>query len=302
MVIDGYDVLMRFQETLEPPPGVGTKEFMSACLDVMNAYPPAVGERRDVVLRGVDGWQLRAEVTFPVGVADPAVVVFFHGGAWSMGNPVTHRRLACDLSLSGCAVLSVDYRRLPRHRFPAQLDDALFAVEWAAHHGGEYGWDGTRVVVAGDSAGATLAAGAAHILGSTSDTPIRAALFFYGIFDYHEALDLLPPSILRTAQDSGQGYLAPDDVESFRGDPRVSPLYGCSGLPPTYLSAGANDPLLPQSRAMAAALEEHGVVHELHVLPNAPHGFMQLPFLGDYLAGQLTAHTFLRRHTASVSR
>lgn len=302
-VVEGYRVLMAFQESFEPPAGVGTKEFMRACLDVMNAYPPTVGERFEVVLGEVDGWQRRAEVTRPSGVGTPPVIVFFHGGAWAMGNPATHRRLASDLSLSGCAVVSLDYRRLPRHRFPAQIEDALFATEWVRAHGAEYGWDGDRVVLAGDSAGATMAAVAAQTLGGEASGPeLLAVLLWYGIFDYHEALDLLHPTVLRAAQESGHGYLTSTDAERLRRDPRVSPLYGCSRLPPTYLSVGANDPLLPQSRAMAAALGEHGVPHELHIVPDAPHGFMQLPFLGGYLAGQFSVRDFLLRYAGSASR
>jgi acetyl esterase len=295
-VLAGYETLLAFQESFEAPEGVSIREFMKASVDLMNAYPPPDCSTADVLIREVAGWQLRATVTTPDTSAAPPVIVFFHGGGWSMGNPATHRRLAMDLTLSGCVVVSVDYRRLPRHRFPAQIDDAMLAVEWVAAQGEQHGWDTSRIVLAGDSAGATLAAVAGQSFGVSGSHAIRALLLFYGIFDYHEAVDLLQPAVLRHAQEAGTGYLSPDEFESLRNDPRVSPLHGCSALPATYLSVGAKDPLLSQSRAMAAALDKDGIANELRVLPGAPHGFMQLPFLGSYLAGQLSAHSFLRSH------
>lgn len=301
-VLDGYRTLLAFQETFEAPAGVGMREFMRACVDVMNACPPSVDSVTEVTLREADGWRLRAEVTSPASATATPVIVFFHGGGWSMGNPATHRRLANDLTLSGCAVVSVDYRRLPKYRFPAQLEDALFAIEWVAEHSASHGWDATRIVLAGDSAGATIAAAAAQTLGESGAVQLNSTLLMYGILDYHEALDLMHPSVLRHPQEAGQGYLAPEQLAALRTDARVSPLHGCSRLPATYLSTGGRDPLAGQTRRMAAALDAHGIVNELHVLPDAPHGFMQLPFLGSYLIGQLTVHSFLRRYAGGSSR
>jgi acetyl esterase len=292
-----YESVVRFQETFEPPPGMSVKDFMRSTLTLMNACPPPVRRVADhVVLREVPGWQLRADVVAPVPDGSYPVIVFFHGGGWSMGNPATHWRLACDLAQPGCLVVSVDYRRLPRHRFPAQFDDAVFAVEWVASHASTYGWDASRIILAGDSAGATLAAAAAEHLARAGGPSIRALLLFYGIFDYHDALTRMHPSVLLTPQEQGQGYLSPEEYETLRADYRVSPLHGCSSLPVTYLSAGTRDALFGQSEQMAATLRRVGVEHEFHPVDGAPHGFMQLPFHWSYLAGQISAHDFLRKH------
>jgi acetyl esterase len=301
-VEDLYESVVRFQENFEPPPGMSAKDFMRSSLALMNACPPPVRRVADgVVLREVAGWQLRADVVAPVSSGPYPVIVFFHGGGWSMGNPATHRRLACDLAQPGCLVVSVDYRRLPKHRFPAQFDDAVFAVGWVADQAATYGWDASRIILAGDSAGATLAAAAAEHLAQVGGPSIRALLLFYGIFDYHDALSRLHPSMLLTPQESGQGYLAPEEYQTLRKDYRVSPLYGCSSLPVTYLSAGTRDSLFGQSEQMAAALRRAGVEHEFHPVDGAPHGFMQLPFHWSYLAGHISVHEFLRKHAGTVA-
>jgi acetyl esterase len=299
-IADVYESVVRFQESYEPPPGMSAKDFMRSCLALMNACPPPVRRVADnVLLTEVAGWQLRADVVAPVPPGTYPVIVFFHGGGWSMGSPATHRRLACDLAQPGCAVVSVDYRRLPKHRFPAQFDDAVFAVRWAADQAATYGWDAGRIILAGDSAGATLAAAAAEHLARVGGPSIRALLLFYGIFDYHDALSRLHPSVLLTPQERGQGYLPPEEYETLREDYRVSPLYGCSALPVTYISAGTSDSLFGQSQQLAAALRRAGIEHEFHPVDGAPHGFMQLPFHWSYLAGQVTVHEFLRKHAAS---
>src|ERR1700728_1161077 len=227
-IADLYESVVRFQETYEPPPGISARDFMRSSLTLMNACPPPVRNVADnVLLREVAAWQLRADVVAPVPPGSYPVIVFFHGGGWSLGNPATHWRLARDLAPPS-------------------------------------GWDASRIILAGDSAGATLAAAAAEYLARTGGPSIRALLLFYGIFDYHDALGRLHPSVLLAPQESGQGYLPPEEYETLREDYRVSPLYGCSSLPVTYLSAGTSDSLFGQSQQFAAALGRAGIEHEFH--------------------------------------
>src|ERR1700761_3092491 len=85
--------------------------------------------------------------------------VFFHGGGMVAGSIETHDRLAAALAdATGCRLISVDYRLAPEHKFPAAVDDAIAATEFVARHAASLGIDPARLVVGGDSAGATLAA------------------------------------------------------------------------------------------------------------------------------------------------
>ena len=88
-----------------------------------------------------------------------ALVLFLHGGGWVIGDLETHDRACRRLAVgSGVAVLALDYRLAPEHRWPAAVDDAVDALRWIASHPSELGFVPSAVAIAGDSAGGTTAA------------------------------------------------------------------------------------------------------------------------------------------------
>lgn len=90
------------------------------------------------------------------------VLLYLHGGGFTIGGLETHDSLCRQLALrSGAAVVSLDYRLAPEHRFPAAVDDSWAAMRWLAEHAGTLDLDGSRLAVGGDSAGGTLAAACA---------------------------------------------------------------------------------------------------------------------------------------------
>ena len=118
----------------------------------------AIGKVEDGTLPGPTG-PLRFRVYTPSGDESSVGVIFFHGGAWVLGDLDTHDCLCRILANeSGCRFVSVDYRLAPEHPFPAAVEDACAATAWIAAHAAELAIEPTCLAVAGDTAGGTLAA------------------------------------------------------------------------------------------------------------------------------------------------
>lgn len=218
------------------------------------------------------------DVMVPAGAGPHPVLVYLHGGAWMAGSPASHRKLTARFVEAGLLVVSVDYRLAPEHPFPAGFDDCVAAVCWAADNARHYGGDPSRLFVAGDSAGANLAAASAIALGRRRRGPRPAALLLiYGVFDM---ADLGAGSATRSIH---KAYLPGPRIEALR-DPRVSPIHAAAELPPSFIVVGRQDPLLEQSRQLQAALAAAGTTHEYVEVPGQPHGFMQMEFLGGVRA------------------
>ncbi|GAA5174852.1 hypothetical protein GCM10023321_79640 [Pseudonocardia eucalypti] len=290
--------LWEYQTTFRMPAGAAATELLKGFDEHMNADPPPVGAAHPgVPLREVAGWRLSADVTVPAGEPPFPVLVYLHGGGWSMGSPWTHRRLAAELTGLGLVVVSVDYRRAPKHPFPAAVDDVAFAVDWARENAATYGGDPGQLVIGGDSAGANLAA---SVL-ATGDSGVRAALLCYGVFDYHRMQAGMARLLGRPDPVSGR-YLRPEEFDSLRGDPRLSPEVAADRFPPTLVTVGELDPLLPESEALAARLAAASVPHRLHVVPGAPHGYLQLPTHPSRAEGIAVIADFLQEQGIKTER
>ena len=159
----------RFLDTLaamNPPSAlsltVGERRSALAHLLSFSGHSPEVGALRDLTLPGPAG-PLRMRLYTPAGNHAPAELlpglVYFHGGGLVAGTLDTHDPICRALAnASGCRVLSLDYRLAPEHPFPAAIADGCTATSWVAAHAAELGIDPQRLGLAGDSAGATLAA------------------------------------------------------------------------------------------------------------------------------------------------
>lgn len=226
------------------------------------------------------------KVFTPQGTGPFPLLVFIHGGGWVIGSPATHARLCAELSGgAGCVVVSVDYRMAPEHPAPAALDDCVAAIRYAVANAGEFGADGSRFAIGGDSAGGNLSAAAALRLRDEGGPKANLLLLYYGAYTG----DLNLPSVI----ENGEGkILTRQAMEWFyrhylsggasRTDPYVAPIHGdLRGLPPARLIVGTLDPLLDDSRLFAQALKEAGVAATLSVYDGQPHGFLQLSAILD---------------------
>jgi acetyl esterase len=223
------------------------------------------------------------------------VLVYLHGGGWTIGSVETHDNTCRSLANgSGAVVVSVDYRLAPEHPYPAALDDCEAAVRWVADNTGELGVDAGRLAVGGDSAGGNLAAVLTQRL-RDDGPPIRFQLLIYPAVD----MTLAHPSIDENAEGYfltrgamvwfGRNYLGVGDGDAIDlataladpTDPRVSPLLAppeaLAGLPPALVITAEYDPLRDEGEAYAAALRAAGVEAIATRYDGVIHAFFQLP-------------------------
>jgi acetyl esterase len=227
-----------------------------------------------------DGGEIPVRLYRPDGLADGSpLLIFHHGGGWVSGDLDTHDNLCRHLALeAGVRVLSVDYRLAPEHPFPAAVDDAWTAWEWAVEHAGELGADPARIALGGDSAGGNLSAATAHrAAGGSGPRPVFLLLFYPGLDASRRR---------RSRELFGNGFFLTDEkmdwfVDQYapdratRVDPRLSVLLAddLSGLPPTYVATAGFDPLRDEGEAFAERLAESGVPVVLRRHEGLFHGF-----------------------------
>jgi len=208
-------------------------------------------------------------------------LIFLHGGGFVCGDLDTHDPLCRILCAdSGCRVIAVDYRLAPEHLFPAAVADVHAATLWVLEHARELMVDPTRVAIAGDSAGATLAAVVCQLVGRSEGARLAAQLLLCPILDWSADT----PSRRAFAQ----GYLL-DTAAMARelacylpagqdaAHPHVSPLRvtDLRGQPPAYLHTAEFDPLRDEGAAYAERLRTAGVAVE-----HTCHGGMVHLFYG----------------------
>jgi len=247
---------------------------------VLGGGPTPVGEIVDRTIAGPAG-RMRVRLYRPAGSVArllPAVL-YFHGGGWVIGS-LEGYDLPCRFfcSRTGCAVVAVDYRLAPEHKFPAAVDDAVASFHWLAAEAVELGIDPARIVVAGDSAGGTLAAVVSQLVRGEARTPCLQWLIY-------PATDLAAET--RSHSSCAQGFLlTQDDMNWFRGqylndlaevaDPRVSPLKAADlgGLPPALVFTAGFDPLRDEGQAYADRLSAAGVKTIHREFDSLIHGFV----------------------------
>lgn len=246
--------------------------------------PASVAEVRDLRADGPAGTiplRLYRPLTASAGTRLPALV-YYHGGGWVIGDLETHDTLCRELSnASGCAVVAVDYRLAPEHRFPAAVDDCLAATRWVRTHAASLGIDAERIAVGGDSAGGNLAAVICIAARDAGDLPIRFQLLIYPATDGRRSA----PS----HASNGEGYLLTRDTVRYFHDHyidhpdldldwRASPLLhpDLSRLPPALVITAGFDPLRDEGAQYAQALTEAGNSAGYICFERQIHGFITM--------------------------
>ncbi|WP_059410915.1 alpha/beta hydrolase [Cupriavidus basilensis] len=162
-ILDYYRRLAERYAGQPAPADAAARRARFAEIAALSLAPEPEGIAATDLAIPLDGRTLAARLFRPEGVAEPRLIVYFHGGGWVVGSHDTHHSVAALLAAdTGCAVASVDYRLAPEHPFPAPCDDALHSVLWFAEQRARLRLDTRFLAVAGDSAGGHLAAQAAR--------------------------------------------------------------------------------------------------------------------------------------------
>jgi len=258
---------------------------------MLDIPPHKLARVEDLFIPARDGHAIPARLYAPSREALP-VLLYLHGGGFTIGSVATHDSLCRHLShLAQCAVLSLDYRLAPEHKFPVAANDAWDALQWLAREAGALGLDGARLAVGGDSAGGTLAIVAA-LLARDARLPLALQLLFYPGCAAHQDT----PSHRTFAH----GFVLEEPHITYffshyvnkpaeRDDWRFAPLLApdVEGVAPAWIGLAECDPLVDEGVLYADKLRAAGVAVDLEIYRGVVHNFIKM---GRAIPEALQAH------------
>jgi acetyl esterase len=288
------DIILRWNDFYLKPRKGSVKEqraWLAEYFEEFNENPPIIGEYHEAVQLKP---KLAADIAVPMESGPHPVVIYIHGGAWTLGSPATHRKLVKQFAEAGYLTIAPDYRLAPEHPFPAGLEDCIFTANWAVENARRYGGDPERMAMGGDSAGGNLTAAALTSTAAAGLGPkFKAAILIYGAFDF-SGLIAMAKEVAEPLAKAYLGKYYPAGLE----DSRVSPIRAIrpGSMPPSFIIAGTADGIVGESRAIAEAMNRGGIQNELHIIDDMPHAFMQMTELAACREGLRLMFDFLRRH------
>jgi len=253
----------------------------------------------DLKIPARDGFELRARLYAPASEAPMPVLLYFHGGGFTVGSVATHEPLCRHLAhLAHCAVVSVDYRLAPEWQFPTAVHDAWDSLAWLRDNAAALRLDGSKIALGGDSAGGTLAAVTA-ISARDAGWPLALQLLFYpgtaghqnttshktfakGFLLEEAHITYFFNHYLRTPQDRDDWRFAPLDGVDEAGQVRE-----LDGVAPVWIGLAECDPLADEGVQYADRLRMAGMPVDLEIYAGVVHGFIQF---GRAIPQALTAH------------
>jgi len=242
----------------------GMRQFMLSMVEKLERAQFR-GKIEDMTVPG-RGKDIPVRIYLPEGSGPFPVLLYFHGGAWALGNLDMEEDTCLALAReTPCIAVSVDYRLAPEHPFPAALEDCYAVLQWAAGKGSTLGGDGGRIAVSGESAGGNLAAAVALMSRDLGGPVIRFQALFCpvtNIADFTtESQRVFSEGFFigRKEMEAARSLYVPD--ESDWTNPYASPLLAgdLSSLPPALIVTAGCDPLRDEGEAYAARLQAAGV-------------------------------------------
>ncbi|WP_302409401.1 alpha/beta hydrolase [Comamonas kerstersii] len=275
--------------TLTPEQARAAYEAGAGVLEIASKALPRV---EDIAIPARDGTQLHARLYAPSTAQPLPVLLYLHGGGFTIGSVATHDTLCRELAFqAGCAVVSLDYRLAPEHKFPTAINDAWDALQWLHQQGQTLGLDSSCMAVGGDSAGGTLAAACA-LLARDAGLPLQLQLLIYPGTCAHQDTD----SHLRYAtglvlEREGIHWFFNHYVRDAadREDWRFAPLLApdVEGVAPAFFCLAELDPLVDEGVQYADMLRMAGVPVVLEIYKGVTHEFVKM---GRAIAEARQAH------------
>jgi acetyl esterase len=288
--VEAQLALLMLERANRPP--YETLSLSEARAEVLRQARVATGRR--VRVQGVEelelpgpGGPLHARLYIPGAPGGGAgLLVYFHGGGWTVGGLDTHDNTCRFLAReAGARVLSVAYRLAPEHPFPAAVDDALAAFRFAVRHHAELDTRPDAIAVGGDSAGGNLAAVVAQLAARDGGPAPAFQLLYFPVVDLSRkraSYGLFGDGFYLTQRQIDwylEQYL-PDPDRAL--DPRASPLLAedLAGLPPAYIGVAGFDPLRDEGEEYARRLRDAGVTVTFRCHRGLPHAFVNVVGIG----------------------
>ncbi len=241
---------------------------------------PELASVADQTVPGPAG-DLAVRVYTPLGDGPFPVLVFFHGGGFTIGDLDSHDPVARQLCAQAeCLVVAVDYRLAPEHKFPAAVEDSFAALEWVGANAASIGGDPSRIAVCGDSAGGNLSTVCALLARDAGGPALCFQALIYPTTDArggYPSIDENANALMLSADTMRWFYEQYSGADGDRDDWRASPvLADLSGLPPALIITAEFDPLRDEGEAYAKALEAAGVPATVHRYDGMTHAFVQM--------------------------
>lgn len=256
--------------------------------------PVALPRVEDFAIPASGGHSLPARLWAPSQDAGLPVLLYLHGGGFVVGGIDTCEPMCRSVAAqSGAAVVAIDYRLAPEHRFPAALDDVWDALQWLVREGHGLRLDTSRLAVSGDSAGGTLAASVA-LLARTAGVPLRLQALFYPSVQTTQLTEsakaygtglMLDSALMAWFENQSKAL---DQDPGWRRQPLTAPSH--AGVAPAWIGIAECDPLADDARLYAEVLEAAGVPVQVELFPGTVHDFINM---GRFLPQAAQAHTSL---------
>lgn len=239
--------------------------------------PEAVGQVINRTIPGPAG-QIPVRIYKPVGKGPFPVVVYYHGGGWVIATNDTYDSSARALTNAAqAAVVAVEYRKAPEHKFPAAHNDSFSAYQWVLANASSFSGDSKRVAVAGESAGGNLAANVSMMARDKGiQRPVHQVLVYPVADNNMNSPSYLQNAMAKPLNKPMMGWFMKHALSSIKqsADPRLSLVDAkLSGMPSTTLITAEIDPLLSEGLLLGKKLKAAGIKVDERTYPGVAHEF-----------------------------